>query len=44
MHEDLISKYLEVEDPFILWENIKDMFDHQKLVYLRVAENLQALY
>ncbi|XP_074346908.1 uncharacterized protein LOC141685719 [Apium graveolens] len=39
MHEDLKSKYLEVEDPFILWENLKDRFDHQKLVYLPAAEN-----
>ncbi|XP_074347450.1 uncharacterized protein LOC141686305 [Apium graveolens] len=39
MHEDLKSKYLEVEDPFILWKNLKDRFDHQKLVYLPAAEN-----
>ena len=39
MHEDLKSEYLEVEDPFILWENLKDRFDHQKLVYLPAAEN-----
>lgn len=39
MHEDLKSEYLEVEDPYILWENLKDRFDHQKLVYLPAAEN-----
>ncbi|XP_074372990.1 uncharacterized protein LOC141713456 [Apium graveolens] len=39
MHEDLKYEYLEVEDPFILWENLKDNFDHQKLVYLPAAEN-----
>ncbi|XP_074346346.1 uncharacterized protein LOC141685122 [Apium graveolens] len=39
MHEDLKSEYLEVEDPFILWENLKDRFDHQKLVYLPATEN-----
>ena len=39
MHEDLKSEYLEVEDPCILWENLKDRFDHQKLVYLPAAEN-----
>ncbi|XP_074361378.1 uncharacterized protein LOC141701649 [Apium graveolens] len=38
-HEDLIYEYLEVEDPFILWENLKDKFHHQKLVYLPAAEN-----
>ena len=39
MHEDLKSEYLEVEDPFVLWENLKDRFDHQKLVYLPAAKN-----
>ncbi|XP_074374053.1 uncharacterized protein LOC141714433 [Apium graveolens] len=39
MHEDLKSEYLEVENLFILWENLKDRFDHQKLVYLPAAEN-----
>ncbi|XP_074326751.1 uncharacterized protein LOC141664695 [Apium graveolens] len=39
MHEDLKSEYLEVEDPFILSENLNDRFDHQKLVYLPAAEN-----
>ncbi|XP_074347432.1 uncharacterized protein LOC141686287 [Apium graveolens] len=38
MHESLKSRYLEVENPFILWQNLKDKFDHQKLVYLPVAE------
>ncbi|XP_074374497.1 uncharacterized protein LOC141714900 [Apium graveolens] len=39
MHENLKSEYLEVEDPFILWDNLKDRFDHHKLVYLPAAEN-----
>ncbi|XP_074323052.1 uncharacterized protein LOC141659996 [Apium graveolens] len=39
MHEDLKSEYFEVDDPFILWENLKDRFDHQNLFYLSAAEN-----
>ncbi|XP_074357719.1 uncharacterized protein LOC141697316 [Apium graveolens] len=39
MHEDLKSENLEAEDPFILWENLKNRFDHHKLIYLLAAEN-----
>ncbi|XP_021980045.1 uncharacterized protein LOC110876176 [Helianthus annuus] len=34
LHEDLKREYLTVEDPLELWTNIKERFDHQKLVLL----------
>ena len=30
LHEDLINEYLTVKDHFTLWNNLKDIFDHQK--------------
>lgn len=37
IHEDLKSEYLTVKNPLTLWNNLKDRFDHQKLVYLPTA-------
>ncbi|KAJ0770812.1 putative transcription factor interactor and regulator CCHC(Zn) family [Helianthus annuus] len=37
LHEDLKREYLTVEDPLKLWTNIKERFDHQKLVLLPKA-------
>ena len=36
-HEDLKNEYLIVKDPFTLWNNLKDRFDHQKMVILPKA-------
>ena len=30
LHEDLKNEYLTVKDPFPLWNNLKDRFDHKK--------------
>ncbi|XP_074342066.1 uncharacterized protein LOC141679469 [Apium graveolens] len=37
IHEDLKSKYLTIKNPLTLWNNLKDRFDHQKLVHLPSA-------
>ncbi|KAJ0561379.1 hypothetical protein HanHA300_Chr06g0222251 [Helianthus annuus] len=37
LHEDLKREYLTVENPLELWKNIKERFDHQKLVLLPKA-------
>lgn len=37
IHEDLKTKYLTVKDPLILWANLKERFDHQKMVILPKA-------
>lgn len=34
LHEDLKNEYLSVKDPQILWNGLKDMYDHQKTVIL----------
>ena len=34
IHENLKSEYLTVKNPYTLWNNLKDRFDHQKLVHL----------
>ncbi|XP_074359905.1 uncharacterized protein LOC141700028 [Apium graveolens] len=34
IHEDLKSEYLTIKNPLTLWNNLKDRFDHQKLVHL----------
>lgn len=39
LHEDLKREYLTVEDPLELWKNIKERFDHQKLVILPKARH-----
>ena len=28
--EELKGKYLTVKDPFILWNNLREQYDHQK--------------
>ena len=30
LHEDLNNEYLTIKDPFTLWNNLKDRFDHKK--------------
>ncbi|XP_074378178.1 uncharacterized protein LOC141719705 [Apium graveolens] len=37
IHEDLKSEYLTIKNPPTLRNNLKDRFDHQKLVYLPSA-------
>lgn len=37
LHEDLKNEYLTVKNPLILWGNLKDRFDHQKMVVLPKA-------
>ncbi|XP_074374672.1 uncharacterized protein LOC141715087 [Apium graveolens] len=37
IHEDLKSEYLTIKNPLTLWNNLKDRFDHQKLVHLPSA-------
>ncbi|XP_074337488.1 uncharacterized protein LOC141674682 [Apium graveolens] len=37
IHEDLKSEYLTFKNPLTLWNNLKDRFDHQKLVHLSSA-------
>lgn len=36
-HEDLKNEYLSVKDPHILWNDLKDRYDHQKTVILPKA-------
>ena len=37
LHEDLTNEYLIVKNHFTLWNNMKDRFDHQKMVILPKA-------
>ncbi|XP_074359700.1 uncharacterized protein LOC141699759 [Apium graveolens] len=37
IHEDVKSEYLTIKNTLTLWNNIKDRFDHQKLVHLPSA-------
>ena len=37
LHEDLKREYLTIENPLDLWKNIKERFDHQKMVLLPTA-------
>ena len=37
LHEDLKKEYLTVKDPLILWQSLKERFDHQKQVILPKA-------
>ena len=39
IHEGLKSEYLTVTDPLVLWQNLKDSYDHQKTVILPKARN-----
>ncbi|KAK8586137.1 hypothetical protein V6N13_130660 [Hibiscus sabdariffa] len=34
LHEGLKIEYLTVKDPLILWNNLKEMYDHQKTVII----------
>ena len=34
LHEGLKSEYLTVKNPFELWKNLKERFNHQKTVIL----------
>lgn len=34
LHEDLKNEYLTVTNPYVLWRNLKDRYDHQKMVIL----------
>ncbi|XP_074328481.1 uncharacterized protein LOC141666390 [Apium graveolens] len=40
IHENLKSEYLTVKNPLTLWNNLKDRFDHQKLVHLPHARRM----
>lgn len=37
LHEGLKSEYLTVKDPLVLWNNLKERYDHQKTVILPKA-------
>ena len=37
LHEDLKNEHLTAKDPFTLWNNLNDRFDHQKKVILPKA-------
>ena len=37
LHKDLKNEYFTVKDPFTLWNNLKDRFNHQKTVVLPKA-------
>ncbi|GJT90004.1 hypothetical protein Tco_1078849 [Tanacetum coccineum] len=37
LHVDLKIEYLNVKDPLVLWDKLKDRFDHQKTVILPKA-------
>ena len=38
LHEGLKNEYLTVKDPFTLWSNLKERYDHQKTVILPKAQ------
>ena len=37
LHEGLKAEYLTIKDPLELWTNLKDRYDHQKIVILPKA-------
>ena len=37
LHEGFKNEYLTVKDPFTLWSNLKERYDHQKTVILPKA-------
>lgn len=39
LHEALKSEYLTIKDPPVLWENLKERYDHQKTVILPRARD-----
>ena len=37
LHEGLKNEYITIKDPFTLWSNLKERYDHQKTVILPKA-------
>ncbi|KAI3446776.1 hypothetical protein Pfo_003441 [Paulownia fortunei] len=37
LHDKLKTKYLTVKDPYVLWKNLKERYDHQKKIILHKA-------
>ena len=37
LYEELKTEYLTVKDPLILWNNLKERYEHQKTVILPKA-------
>ena len=37
LHEGLKAKYLTIKDPLVLWNNLKERYDHQKTIILPKA-------
>ena len=37
LHEGLKAEYLTIKDPLVLWNNLKERYDHQKTVILLKA-------
>ena len=37
LHEGLKAEYLTIKDPLVLWNNLKERYDHQKTVILPKA-------
>ncbi|KAI3457323.1 hypothetical protein Pfo_013986 [Paulownia fortunei] len=37
LHEELKIKYLIVKDPYVLWKNLKERYDYQKIIILPKA-------
>ena len=37
LHEGLKDEYLAIKDPLVLWNNLKEMYEHQKTVILPKA-------
>ncbi|GKB11968.1 hypothetical protein Tco_0845891 [Tanacetum coccineum] len=42
LHVDLKIEYLTVKDPLVLWDKLKDRFDHQKTVILPKAPTISS--
>ena len=38
LHESLKAQYLTVEDPLMLWNDLKERYDHQRDIYLPRAK------
>jgi len=38
IQEELKNEYLTIENPFVLWTNLKDRYDHQKSIVLPKAQ------
>jgi hypothetical protein len=34
LHDELKTKYLTIKDPLILWNNLRERYEHQKFVIL----------